>query len=264
MIKKIQSKVKRKKPLVVGNWKMNLTCSEAVEFTQSLRKQLNTTNKIICGISPSFIFLKDICTILAGSAIFVVAQNIHSERAGAYTGEVSAFMVKEAGCSHVIIGHSERRHIFGETDAFINTKVKTALSAHLKPILCIGEKLHEREGGKTMLVIENQLKNGLRGIGAEHIQDAVIAYEPVWAIGTGKTASPEQANEVHAYIRGLITDIYGKDIARGVYILYGGSVKPENTRDLMAEEEVDGLLVGGASINLESFFKILDAASNFF
>lgn len=263
MIEKILSKMKRKKPLVIGNWKMNLTRAEAVEFAQSLRKQTITTNNIVCGISPSFIFLNDICTVLRGSFIFVSAQNIHSERAGAYTGEVSAFMVKEAGCSHVIIGHSERRHIFGETDAFVNSKVKTALSANLKPILCIGEKLHEREEGKTKVVIENQLKNGLRGIGGEHIRNFVVAYEPVWAIGTGKTASPEQANEVHVYIRGLLTDIYDKDIARSVYILYGGSVKPENTKDLIAQSEVDGLLVGGASINLESFLKILDAASNF-
>jgi triosephosphate isomerase (TIM) len=255
--------MKSKKPLIIGNWKMNLTCAEAVEFAQSLRKQLSTTNKIVCGICPSFIFLKDICTIVAGSAIFVGAQNIYSERVGAYTGEVSAFMVKEAGCSHVIIGHSERRHIFAETDAFINTKIKTALSANLKPILCIGEKLHEREESKTWQVIENQLKNGLRGIGAEHIQDFVVAYEPVWAIGTGKTASPEQANEAHTFIRALLVDVYGKDIARAAYILYGGSVKPENTSDLMAQEEVDGLLVGGASIHLESFLKILGIASNF-
>lgn len=242
---------------------MNLTRTEAVEFTQSLRKQLTTTSRTGCGICPSFVFLKDICTVLAGSAIFVGAQNIHSERAGAYTGEVSAFMVKETGCSHAIIGHSERRNIFGETDAFINTKIKTALSANLKPILCIGEKLHEREDGKTGHVIENQLKNSLRGIGAEHIQDFVIAYEPVWAIGTGKTASPEQAKEAHTFIRDLLIDIYGKDIARGVYILYGGSVKPENASDLLALEDVDGFLVGGASILLESFLKIIGIASNF-
>lgn len=250
-----------KKPFIVGNWKMNLTLEEGVEFAKSLRKSLQNKNEIISGICPPFTFLKDISRALEGSSICVGAQNIHSEKNGAYTGEISALMVKDAGCTHVLVGHSERRHLFGEIDSFINAKMKTALSIDLKPIFCIGETLNEREEGKTEYVVKNQLKNGLLGIARNHVEELVIAYEPVWAIGTGKTASPEQANEVHSFIRGFLTDEYGKDVAGSVYIQYGGSVKPENTKELIAQPEIDGLLVGGASIKLESFLKIIDAAS---
>ena len=250
-----------KKPFIVGNWKMNLTLAEGVEFAKSLRNNLHGKNETICGICPPFIFLKDISKVLEGSEICMGAQNIHSEINGAYTGEISALMVKEAGCTHVLIGHSERRHLFGEIDSFINAKIKTALSVNLKPIFCIGETLTEREEGRTEYVVKNQLKNGLLGIDNNYVEEFVIAYEPVWAIGTGKTASPAQANEVHSFIRGFLTDWYGKDIANSVYIQYGGSVKPENTRELLAQSEIDGLLVGGASIKLESFLKIIDAAS---
>ena len=250
-----------KKPFIVGNWKMNLTLAEGVEFARSLRNNLQNKKEIIFGICPPFTFLKEICMILEGSSICVGAQNIHSEINGAYTGEISASMVKEAGCTHVLIGHSERRHIFGEIDSFINAKIKTALSVNLRPIFCIGETLNEREEGRTKYVVKNQLKNGLLRIDKNHIEKLVIAYEPVWAIGTGKTASPEQVNEVHSFIRGFLTDEYGKDIANSVYIQYGGSVKPENTKELIAQPEIDGLLVGGASIKLESFLKIIDAAS---
>ena len=240
---------------------MNLTLAEGVEFAKSLRKSLQNKNEIISGICPPFTFLKDISRVLEGGSICVGAQNIHSEKNGAYTGEISALMVKDAGCTHVLIGHSERRHLFGEIDSFINAKIKTALSIDLKPIFCIGETLNEREEGKTEYVVKNQLKNGLLGIARNHVEELVIAYEPVWAIGTGKTASPEQANEVHSFIRGFLTDEYGKDVASSVYIQYGGSVKPENTKELIAQPEIDGLLVGGASIKLESFLKIIDAAS---
>lgn len=240
---------------------MNLTFEEGVAFAKLLRKRLIDNNETLCGICPPFIFLKDICGTLKGSRICVGAQNIHSEMSGAYTGEISALMVKEAGCTHVLIGHSERRHIFGETDSFVNAKIKAALSVNLKPIFCIGETLREREEGRTKYVIENQLKAGLLGIVNNLVEGLVIAYEPVWAIGTGKTASPEQANEVHSFIRDLLTDMYGKDIACNVSIQYGGSVKPENTAELSAQPEIDGLLVGGASMNLESFLKIIDAAS---
>ena len=263
MIKGIHSNTMVKKPFIVGNWKMNLTLVEGVEFAQFLRNSLSNSNKVICGICPPFVFLRDICKVLEGSCIKVLAQNIHSEPHGAYTGEISASMVKEVGCSHVLVGHSERRHIFGETDSFINSKLKAALSASLKPILCIGEKLNEREDGRTKYVVKNQLKDNLRGISADRIKECVIAYEPVWAIGTGKTALPEQSNEVHAFIRGILTDDYGEDIADSVYIQYGGSVKPENTKELMAQPEIDGLLVGGASIKLESLLKIIEAASNY-
>lgn len=261
MIERVVSKAMRKKPFIVGNWKMNLTLTEGVEFAKSLRNSLNGKSEVICGICPSFVFLKDICKVLEGCSIYLAAQNIHSEKNGAYTGEVSAPMVKEVGCTHVLIGHSERRHIFHETDSFINVKIKVALSVNLKPIFCIGETLDERENGRTKYVIQIQLKEGLRGISADHIKDIVIAYEPVWAIGTGKTALPEQANEVHSFIRSFLSDEYGRENANSLYIQYGGSVKPENTRELMAQPEIDGLLVGGASIRLESFLKIVEAAS---
>ncbi|MCF6154232.1 MAG: triose-phosphate isomerase [Candidatus Brocadia sp.] len=250
-----------KKPFIVGNWKMNLTLREAVEFAKSLRGSLDDRNDAMCGICPPFVFLNDVCKVLKGSAICIAAQNIHSEKNGAYTGEISAIMVKEVGCTHVLIGHSERRHIFNENDSFINAKIKMALSVNLKPIFCVGETLHEREDGKTRHVIKNQLIEGLRGISADHIRDIVIAYEPVWAIGTGKTALPEQANEVHSFIRSFVMVEYGNDAANSLYIQYGGSVKPENAGELMAQHEIDGLLVGGASIRLDSFLKIVEVAS---
>ncbi len=250
-----------KKPFIVGNWKMNLTLAEGVEFARSLRKSVQGKNDVICGICPSFVFLKDISAVIEGSGIYLGAQNIHNEQSGAYTGEISALMVREAGCTLVLIGHSERRHLFGEIDSFINAKLKTALSVNLKPIFCIGETLKEREEGKTQYVVKDQLKNGLLGIGGGQIKKLVIAYEPVWAIGTGKTATPEQANEVHAFIRGFLSGEYGQEVANSVYIQYGGSVKPENTKELLAQQEIDGLLVGGASMKVESFLKIIDAAA---
>ncbi len=241
----------------MGNWKMNLTLREGGEFAHSLRERISDNSNIICGISPPYVFLNDICKILKDSNIYVVAQNIHNEKSGAFTGEISAVMVKEVGCTHVLIGHSERRQLFGEKDSFINAKIKIALSIGLKPILCIGETLKEREDGKTEYVIENQLRNGLNGIKSDSIKDISIAYEPVWAIGTGKTASPEQANEVHLFIRGILSDEYGVDVSNRVYIQYGGSVKPENAKELMVQSEIDGLLVGGASIKLGSFLDII-------
>jgi triosephosphate isomerase (EC 5.3.1.1) len=250
-----------KKPFVVGNWKMNLTLKQGREFAGLMKNSLRGRNEIECGICPPFVFLKEICDILEGSPICVAAQNIHSEKNGAYTGEVSALMVKEIGCTHVLIGHSERRHIFRETDAFIHAKIKTALAVNLKPIFCIGETLDEREAGRTKEVIQNQLKEGLRDIRADQLKELVIAYEPVWAIGTGKTALPEQANEVHSFIRNIVTAGYGENLARSISLQYGGSVKAENAKELMAQPEIDGLLVGGASIQWESFFKIIEAVS---
>lgn len=250
-----------KKPFIVGNWKMNLTLAEGVEFARSLRKSVQGKNDVMCGICPPYVFLKDISAVIEGSGIHLGAQNIHNEQSGAYTGEISALMVREAGCTLVLVGHSERRHLFGESDSFINAKLKTALSVNLKPIFCIGETLKEREEGKTQYVVKDQLKNGLLGIGGSQIKKLVIAYEPVWAIGTGKTATPEQANEVHAFIRGFLSEEYGQEVAKSVYIQYGGSVKPENTKELLAQQEIDGLLVGGASMKVESFLKIIDAAA---
>lgn len=242
---------------------MNLTLAEGVTFAQSLRNYLDGGKEVICGICPPFVFLKDICNVLENSSICVAAQNIHSDKNGAYTGEVSAPMVKEVGCTHVLVGHSERRHLFGETNSFINAKLKAAFSANLKPIFCIGETLKEREEGRTEYVINNQLKEGLQEIKDDCIRELVIAYEPVWAIGTGKTASPAQVNEVHSFIKSAIADEYGEDVVDNLYIQYGGSVKPENSRDLVEQPEIDGLLVGGASLKLESFLKIIEAVSIF-
>lgn len=250
-----------KRPFIVGNWKMNLTLKEGVEFARQLKNNLGARRDVICGICPPFVFLKDVCLVLEGSGALVGAQNVHSDKGGAYTGEVSASMIKEVGCSHVIVGHSERRHLLGETDSFINAKMKAVLATGLKPIFCIGEKLNEREEGRTEYVVKNQFKDGLRGINAQYVREVVVAYEPVWAIGTGKTALPSQASEVHSFIRELLTAEYGKDIAKGMYVLYGGSVKPENAKELMAQPEIDGLLVGGASIKFESFWDIVKAAS---
>jgi triosephosphate isomerase (TIM) len=251
-----------KKPFIMGNWKMNLTLKEGVEFAKSLRNSLQGKGETVYGICPSFVFLKDICAVLEGSGISVAAQNIHSSENGPYTGEVSVLMIKEVGCTHVLIGHSERRHLFGETDAFVNAKIKIALFHNLKPILCVGEKLQEREDGRTKYVVKNQLKDSLQGIRADQMKDLTIAYEPVWAIGTGKTALPDQANEVHAFIRNILVDEYGKYVADAIPIQYGGSVKPENTQELLEQPEIDGLLIGGASVKLESFLKIIEAASS--
>lgn len=251
-----------KRPFVVGNWKMNLTLKECLEFARQLKNNLGVRKDVICGVCPPFVFLKDVCLALEGSGAITGAQNLYSDKGGAYTGEISASMIKEVGCSHVIVGHSERRHLLGETDSFINAKMKMALATGLKPIFCIGEKLNEREEGRTEYVVKNQFRDGLRGISTDYIREVVIAYEPVWAIGTGKTALPEQANDVHSFIRELLTAEYGRDIAKGVYVLYGGSVKPENAKELMAQPEIDGLLVGGASIKFESFWDIIRAASS--
>lgn len=240
---------------------MNLTLKQGREFAGLLKSSLHGRVDTGCGICPPFVFLKEICEILEGSPVCVAAQNIHSEKNGAYTGEVSALMVKEVGCTHVLIGHSERRHIFHETNAFIHAKIKIALSVNLKPIFCVGETLEEREAGRTNEVIRNQLKEGLCDFRADQLKELVIAYEPVWAIGTGKTALPEQANEVHSFIRKNVAAGYGEDLARGIYLQYGGSVKPENAKELMAQPEIDGLLVGGASIQIESFLKIIEAVS---
>jgi len=250
-----------KRPFVIGNWKMNLTLACGIEFAKLLKDSLHGKDGIMCGVCPPFIFLKEICKILEDSNVCVAAQNIHSEKYGAYTGEVSALMIKEVGCTHVLIGHSERRHIFHEDDFFINAKIKTALSVNLKPIFCVGEMLDEREAGRTKDVIRNQLVRGLRDVRADQLKEIVIAYEPVWAIGTGKTALPEQANEVHSFIRNTITNEYDKNLAKSIYILSGGGVKPENAKELADQSEIDGLLVGGASILFESFLKIIEVVS---
>ncbi len=245
-----------RKPIIAGNWKMNCTIPEALELVKRLKERLSDVKGREIVIAPPYTALSPVSRNLIGSNMTLAAQNLFWEDKGAFTGEISAEMLLDAGCDYVIIGHSERRQLFGETDEAVNKKVRTALSAGLIPILCVGETLSEREDGATLSVIERQLTIALSDVIMTEPEDMVVAYEPVWAIGTGKTATPAQAQEVHAYIRGLLKRICG-DTADGIRILYGGSVKPENIDELMAEADIDGALVGGASLKADSFARIV-------
>lgn len=245
-----------RKSLIAGNWKMYKTPQESVEFVKELKGLMKTYNDRDVLICPPFTSLVSVSDILKGSSIKLGAQNIYFEDEGAFTGEISAKMLKEAGVSYIICGHSERRNIFMETDEVINKKVKKTVSSGMTAILCLGEKLEERERGEAFDIIKKQFERCLDGI--ESIEGIVIAYEPVWAIGTGKNATPEQAEEVHLFIRELIEKSFGKPIAEKTLILYGGSVKPENIDLLMAQQDIDGVLVGGASLKLDSFLRIID------
>ena len=249
-----------RKPLIAGNWKMNKTSSQAEELARALKDTLGAEENVGIAICPPFTSLEAVCRIAEGSNIGIGAQNLHWEEEGAYTGEVSAPMIKELGCRYVIIGHSERRQYFGESNETVNRKAKAALKFDLTPLICVGERLEEKEEGKTFSVIENHIGEGLSGLEREEILKIVVAYEPVWAIGTGKTATPQQANKVHNYIRGLLTDIHGEEVSSQVRILYGGSVKPDNISGLMAESDIDGALVGGASLQADSFRGIVQGA----
>ena len=247
-----------RKPFIAGNWKMHKTIAEAVHFSQTLCKEAQqfTRDRDIL-IAPPFTALSSVAKIIAGTGIHLAAQNLHESPQGAFTGEVSGAMVAEAGCDYVLVGHSERRHIYGETDDLVFRKVKAAWESGLKVIFCIGETLEEREKGKTFQVVEKQMKEGLKAFKEDDIERLVIAYEPVWAIGTGKTATPEQAEEVHVLIRDLQKKLYGSVAADALIILYGGSVKPDNMAELMAKENVDGALIGGASLDVESFLRMV-------
>lgn len=249
-----------RKPLIAGNWKMNKTAREAAELVQALKDKLGEVDEVEVVLCPPFTALDTVKKFLPGTSIGLGAQNVHWEEKGAYTGEVSASMIKESGCHYVIIGHSERRQYFGETNETVNKKVKSALKVGLTPIVCVGERLEEREKDETFQVIDNHVKKGLAGLSDKEILKIVVAYEPVWAIGTGKTATPRQANEVHAFIRHLLSDIYSKDIASQMRILYGGSVKPDNISSLISEPEIDGALVGGSSLDAQSFSEIVEGA----
>jgi triosephosphate isomerase (TIM) len=244
-------------PLIAGNWKMNGLLGDARALAESLRAavgQDKTPEILVC---PPFLAIATVAEILKGTSIKIGAQDMHWEAKGAFTGELSAPMLKEAGVTHVLLGHSERRHIMGETHEFINKKAKAALAAALTPVVCVGELLEERNCGDTNNVIERQIQKGLDGLSPEDMAKSVVAYEPVWAIGTGKTASPRQASEVHHFIRKLAAKKWGEATADGLRILYGGSVTPENVKDLMAEPDIDGALVGGASLKADSFAKIV-------
>lgn len=250
-----------KKLFIVGNWKMNLTLDDAKNLTKRLRKEMMNLNDVVdVGVCPSFVYLKDICEILHDSKIYVGGQNMYLEKSGAFTGEVSGAMLKDVGCTHVIIGHSERRTIFQETNPVINSKITAALYNELNPILCIGERLEERESGRTEEVVGLQLNECLKDLSPEQISELTIAYEPIWAIGTGKTATPDQANEIHSFIRKMLENMHGDIVAQNIRIQYGGSVNSENAKELLSQPEIDGALVGGASLDSESFLKIVSDA----
>lgn len=243
--------------LIAGNWKMNKTVSESVELAKGLVEKLRDVNDRDILICPPFTSLYSVYQVIKGTNIKLGAQDVFYEDSGAYTGEISPIMLKDVGCEYVIIGHSERRHVIGETDEVINKKVRNTLKNGLRVILCVGELLEEREQGKTLDVVKEQTVKGLSGVSKEDIKNVVIAYEPVWAIGTGKTAKPEDAQEVQKFIRSIISEMYSKEIADGFMILYGGSVKANNIDDLMAMPDIDGALVGGASLNLDEFVRIV-------
>lgn len=250
-----------RKKFIAGNWKMNKTRPEAVALVEAIVEQLGNkyeaADVVLC---PPFTAIQDAVQALGGhSTIMIGAQNVHQEASGAFTGEISATMLRDLYVRYVILGHSERRQYFGETDALVNAKAKAAFGSKLRPIICVGELLEQREGGKTKAVITEQVKGSFAGFNEVEWGELVIAYEPVWAIGTGKTATPKQAQEVHALIRALVADLAGKAIAEKTRILYGGSVKPDNAAELLGQADVDGALVGGASLEVRSFCAIVKA-----
>jgi triosephosphate isomerase len=249
-----------RRPVVAGNWKMNCLQSEATDLVNRLVAQKNLSNKVEVVIAPPFTALAAVRKLIDGSGIQLAGQNIHFESNGAWTGEISAAMLKDSGCKYVILGHSERRSNFHEDDALINKKIKAALKEELHVIFCVGETLTQRELSETQVIIESQLKNGLDGLTDRDMESLVIAYEPVWAIGTGKTATPEQAQEVHQFMRAFLVATFDESKAESIRMQYGGSVNPENCKTLMAQKDIDGALVGSASLDAESFITIINSA----
>jgi triosephosphate isomerase (TIM) len=244
-------------PFIAGNWKMFKTVQESVFFVKELRAVLKDPSGVEVAVAPPFTALHAVAEAARNSVIGVAAQDLYYEREGAFTGEVSPGMVKEAGAEYAIVGHSERRRLFGETDRIVNRKAAAAIGAGLTPIVCIGETLEEREAGRTLDVLDRQIRDGLDAIPAEQVAELVLAYEPVWAIGTGRVATTAQAGEAHAHIRTRLRQWFGADAAERCHILYGGSVKPDNIADLIGEADVDGALVGGASLEVASFAEIV-------
>lgn len=245
-----------RRPFIAGNWKLHKTVAEALELVNSLKSELTDIDDADIVVAPVFTALDRIASVLVGSNITVAAQNCYPEKNGAFTGEVSPALLKDVGCRHGIVGHSERRQLFGETDAFINAKVRALVAEGLTAIFCIGETLQEREDGRMFDILKRQVSEGLRGLDVTAMQSVVVAYEPVWAIGTGKTASDVQAQEAHAFIRTLLQDQFGAKTAETTRILYGGSVKPDNVDGLLAMADIDGTLVGGASLKAADFIRI--------
>ncbi len=250
-----------RKKLIAGNWKMNKTSADALTLVGDLVASIGRQNDVEVVLCPPFTSLEAVGKAIEGSSIKLGAQNMHHEGSGAFTGEISAPMLRSLFATHVILGHSERRSYFAETDEFINKKVLAALKNQLRPILCVGETLAERESGSTLKVVQTQTERGLDGVGKDLAAGMVIAYEPVWAIGTGKVATTEQAQEVHAFIRGLLTKLFTTAVAEKVRILYGGSMKPANAPELLAQKDIDGGLIGGASLEARSFVELVTAAS---
>ena len=246
-----------RRPLIAGNWKMNLGIVESKKLAEEIRHSAAKATDRDVMVAPTFTSLPTVAAALEGSNVLIAGQNVCWEESGAFTAEISPTMLTELGCSFAIIGHSERRHIFCEDDALINKRIQGAMSFGLTPIHCIGETLDERESNKTMTILESQIRKGLHDITLSSADNLVIAYEPVWAIGTGKTASKEQAQEVHAFVREILADIYEKSIASQIRILYGGSVNPENVDALMGQNDIDGALVGGAALKAEIFGRII-------
>jgi triosephosphate isomerase len=251
-----------RKPFIAGNWKMNTNSLSSVELADKLATgsvELESQN-VTLAVFPPFLYLQAVRKALKGSNIAVGAQDVYFEPNGAFTGEISVSMLKDIGCNYCLCGHSERRHVIGETDELINKKVAAAISGGILPILCVGELLEEREASQTNEVLTRHIKEGLAGLSAEKLAAITIAYEPVWAIGTGLTATPQQAQEAHDFIRNLLARMYDDKSAEEIRILYGGSVKPDNAADLMRQKDVDGLLVGGASLKADDFLSIIQKA----
>jgi len=249
-----------RKPFIAGNWKMNTTAESSVALVNALKAAVKDVTTVDIAVVPPFVYLAAVAKAAAGSNIAVGAQDVYFEGNGAFTGEISCDMLKDVGCKYVIIGHSERRHVIGEKDDLINKKVLAALKAGLKPILCVGELLAEREAGKTAAVVTEQTTRCLAGVAADQLLNVTIAYEPVWAIGTGRNATPDQAQEVHVMIRKLVAKLYSQELADKLRIQYGGSAKPANAAELIGQKDVDGLLVGGASLKADDFAAMIKAA----
>jgi triosephosphate isomerase len=249
-----------RRPLIAGNWKMNLNRAESEALARRLAEQAGSVANADLLVCPPSVYLVPVAAAISGSSVSLGAQNMYFEENGAFTGEISAAMLRDVGAEFVILGHSERRHILGETDQDVNKKAKQAHAAGLTPIICVGETLQEREGGRTAQVIRTQFSGSFGELSADQMKSTIVAYEPVWAIGTGRTATPEQAQDVHADLRKLIAEAYNKGVADSVRILYGGSVKPENAGELLSQADVDGALVGGASLKADQFLGIARSA----
>ena len=252
-----------RKPFVAGNWKMNTDSSSSVELAERIASgamEAAASGSVTVALCPPFVYLQSVATALGASNVGIGAQDVYYEANGAFTGEISTSMLKNIGCTYCLCGHSERRHVIGENDELVNKKLIAAIAGGLLPILCVGELLAEREASQTNAVVTQQLEKGLDNLSNEKVSAITIAYEPVWAIGTGLTATPQQAQEVHDFIRKLLARMYDEKLAEGIRILYGGSVKPDNAAELMSQTDIDGVLVGGASLKADDFLAIIQAA----